>query len=214
MRMHTMIPNPLQSHLRRTLTQYCDGSPHLRSLIDSSELGRLLSGYDRANASAISLQRQYLGMARLGLYAATLGTIIGAVFLLPLEISANPVAKVIGGLIQNGTLVLSFFAIQWLIWKQLSVRWLDAREDAERLRREIFSTIVEANLLDPAVDRTSMAARLECFIKCYLDDQRFYFRKRGQQHARAFGQLTPLKVLAYVFAAVSILVGLASTLAY
>jgi hypothetical protein len=201
------------SYLHQSLAAHAASNPVLRRLIEGERLGRLLVDYDKYNAQAVRHRQRYTTFARLALYAATFGTLLGATFLLPIEQVAGPRMRFIGGALQSTALIVSFIAIQWLVWRRLLARWMDGREEAEGRRSEIFNALMRADVPGGADQNDALSARLECFVKCYVDDQLTYFRNRGRQHARAHRNLTPLKLLAYGFGAMSIVIGACTILA-
>jgi hypothetical protein len=208
-----MATPPEPSYLHQSLTAHAAENAPLKRLIEGPDLGPLLLDYDRYNAEAVRHRQRYTTTARVALYAATFGTLLGATFLLPIERIAGSHLRVVGGALQSTALIISFFAVQWLIWRRLLARWMDGREEAEGRRSEIFNVLMRADVPGVSDQNASLPARLDCFVKCYVEDQLKYFRNRGRQHARAHRNLTPLKLLAYGFGAMSLVIGACTILA-
>jgi hypothetical protein len=202
-----------RSDLRQALdlhfTQFPD-SP-MRAIIAAPDIQDRIVRFDEADAAALKSQRSYLSVGRAALWATMLGTVIGAIALLPIEeLMEGWQRNVIGGL-QAVALLCGFLAATFC---PPSDKWMLARATAEAARADVFRTIVRAG----AGPRELLGPALACFRDAHLDWQLAFFRKRSGELHRSLGRLALYRVTAYAlralvgFFAVLIVVNLAVTL--
>lgn len=176
----------------------------LRVIAASPDFAMSLDQYEAVNQSALDAQRNARRSGRTWLAAATLGTIIGAILLTPL----SGLPKALGAL-QSVALMVSLGALWWISRRKPVDRWMVTRADAERLRRQLFETLIEAPTpagADPAV---TLRQKLECFVAAHLDYRLASFRSSAVNDRRAASQTTPLKLTSYAILAIALVFGAA-----
>lgn len=176
----------------------------LRAVVASPDFAMSLEQYEAVNQSAMDAQRNARRSGRTWLAAATLGTIIGAILLTP--VSGLPKAL---GALQSVALVVSLGALWWISRRKPIDRWMITRADAERLRRQLFETLIEAPAPAGADPALTLTQKLECFVATHLDYRLAYFRSSAAYDRRAASQTTPLKLTSYVIFAIALLFGAA-----
>lgn len=157
----------------------------LKRVLERADLRKLSTRYQEADVSAKSLQARYKHIGRLGLYAATVATLVGAFFLLPLDSwLANPVRSSIQAL-QIVGLIVAFFAARFLAFAKPFNAWMQKRAEAEIARVELFNRIVHADEAAHGEEIPLLPLKLEYFRRYQLDVEQRYYRGRGKQHANA-----------------------------
>ena len=154
----------------------------LRRVLEQPELTQIVARFRAADAAAIAAQARYKRIGRTGLYAATLATLIGSVFLLPLEPWMTEVRGAASAL-QIISLVIAFLAARLLALTRPFNAWMNKRAEAEIARVELFNQIVRADEMSRTGELSLLSLKLEYFRRYQLDVQRRYYRGRGEQHA-------------------------------
>jgi hypothetical protein len=195
------------SDLRQALDMHLRDKPAdapVRALLAAPAVTEKLTEFGAADADAIRQQRAYRRLGRFALWCTTVGALLGALALLPLDRWMDGAPRKGTAALQALTLVLAVLAVVWGRWRRSLARWMGSRAAAEALRAEVFRRIIEAGAADQ-----KLAPALSCFRDAHLDWQRGFYRKRGDEHRRAAGAGTPYRIAAYLLTAVSILLGVA-----
>jgi hypothetical protein len=190
---------------RRQIERYVASLPAdapLRAIVAASPFTSVLAAYEAVNHSALAAQTHARRSGRTWLAAATLGTIIGAILLTPL----SGLPKALGAL-QTLALAVSLVALWWISRRKPVDRWMVTRAEAERLRRQLFETLIEAPTPAGADATTTLTQKLGCFVAAHLDYQRAFFESSAVKDRAAASQTTPLKLTSYAIFAVAMLFG-------
>jgi hypothetical protein len=202
-----------KSDLRQVLARHLQKFPKspIAAVIDSPDIQARLARFDAADHIAVKKQKSHLSIGRAALWATMLGTVAGAIALLPIEkhIVGWPRAVIEG--FQAVALLFGFLGSSFC---PSSHHWRAARATAEAARADVFRAIVRAG----AGARDLLVPALDCFKDAHLDRQLSFFRDRSTQFRRALFWLTPYRLVAYVLRglvvlfAVLVFVNLAQTL--
>lgn len=157
----------------------------LKRVLERADLMELNAKYQEADASAKKLQARYKRIGRLGLYAATLATLVGALFLFPFESLLVKPVRSTAQVLQVVGLVSAFFAARYLAFAKPFNAWMQKRAEAEIARVELFNRIVHADEALHGEEIPLLPLKLEYFRRYQLDVEQRYYRGRGQQHANA-----------------------------
>ena len=195
----TQYRNYQLEEIEKALAGLAEGTP-LRAIVAGPEVQRELADYAAADEHALKEQASYRFWGRLRLLATTLGVVVGAVLLLPLEIFVPGDARVglgkVLGHLKSVFPSIAFIAIVLAHWLKPLEEWMKSRADAEQLRGSIFETIMNA-----APDRVSPAAlatdKLELLMKAHINDQLGFFKKRMVQHQAAASSFSPIRLFSY-----------------
>jgi hypothetical protein len=158
---------------------------------------------------ALLAARAYRRLGRFALWCMTIGALVGAFALLPLDRWIGDLPRKAIGALQALALVLTVLALAWSNWRRSLGRWMRSRAKAEALRADVFRAVLQAGAADQ-----KLAPALACFRDAHLDWQLGYYRKRGGEHRRAAGAATPYRIAAYLLTAMSILLALAGLAAF
>jgi hypothetical protein len=204
--------SPPRSDQRNVLETHAKGSPVLAAWLAQSETIGALDRFDAAEDKAARRQKRYIATARRATIFSTVGAVMAAVVLLPLErlLGHQPPSWL--GLVQLLFVAMAFVSIWRIGLRKLLKRWMVARADAEERRADLFRALMRADL--PAISDADapLVAKLKAFEACHLAYQRGYYARRSTQLARASSNVAPMKLVGYVMitlsAAVSAIVGL------
>jgi uncharacterized membrane protein len=194
-------PSDLRLALDLHFKQYPD-SP-IQAVVASPDIKAKLADFDKADATALQEQRSYRRFGRFALWSMLIGTIIGAVALLPITISSELRSFLEAS--QGLAMMSTFVAVTWIWLRRPAGHWMQSRAAAEMIRGEVFRTLIEAG----AQAKDLLAPALYCFRDAHLKWQLGFYRKRGPEHRRAAGHLTPLRVAGYVLLFAALLCGFA-----
>lgn len=156
----------------------------LRRILLRPEVGSIVSDYIKADTSAGTAQQRYKAVGRLGLYTATVASVVGAAFLLPIETFLAPIRPFVSA-IQVSALCVAFLASRLLVKSKPFDSWMQQRGVAELARAALFDTVSKAQEPSSGDELPSLPLRLEYFRRYQLDVQRRYYRGRGAQHQAA-----------------------------
>jgi SMODS and SLOG-associating 2TM effector domain 3 len=159
----------------------------LRRILESADVENCIKQFEIADKQAIAAQRRYKRVGSLRLYSGVAATIIGAMFILPLETWTSGAISIPAAL-QYGCLATSIFAALHLARAQPFDAWMKARARAEIARIALFTHVMDG--VDPSPQQGELPAlplKLEYFRRYHLDVQRRFYAGRGAQHARAAG---------------------------
>lgn len=154
----------------------------LKRVLESEELKRLITQFHEADAAAKKAQTNYKWIGNWGLGAATIATIVGAVFLFPAESWLKDPVRTIVSVVQVSFLVIAFCAARWLAMKRPFNAWMQKRAQAEIARVDLFNRIVHADEVVQGDDIPLLPLKLEYFRRYQLDVQQRYYQVRGKQH--------------------------------
>jgi hypothetical protein len=166
---------------------YANGSAVLATALDSEELKRIVTGYERDDKRSIDAWNRFRKVAT-ALNASVLATaVIGALILVLglLEQKAPDFAKVAAVVLGGAGLVVGGYAsarLYELNSGDLAGYWLRSRAHAEKLRSEYFDRLVARVA---AADANTKEATLDIVIAHLLEDQLDYFSERGGRHEDA-----------------------------
>ena len=205
--MTTLKKSPLRRALETHVASLPPDAP-FGHLFTSAKIQEEIGTFDAADALAVAKQTSYRRVGSLALWATMIGALIGALALLPVSWPAGG-WRIAMEISQTLALVLSFAAIIWISWTQPVDRWMRARGEAEVIRARLFSMLMQGNV--PGADNKELLQqKLQCFVSAHLQNQLGYYRKRGAEHSRAAGTLTPFRVTGYLLTAIAVLIGLAA----
>jgi hypothetical protein len=182
----------------------------LHAVAGSREINTTIAQFEAADAEALAAQERYRKWGLRGLTATTCGVLIGALLLMPLDAWFNLQWRIAVGALQTLMLLITFGAALLILWLRPLDQWMSFRAEAERLRGEIFRTIL-ATSSPPSVDAKALALqKLELLKSAYIDDQLKYFRRRAREHRRYANQASPLRLFAYALIVLGAVLGSAS----
>lgn len=160
----------------------------LKRVLEHPDNAALMERFLAADREAIKKQARYLGWSRRAFWCRFLSIVCGTVALLDVaQLLPAGVASVGLGL------QYAFIAGALIVSLMLSVRepfehWMQARAEAENARLDLFGKITSATEPAQAGELPLLPLQLEYFRRYMLDAQRRYYRKRGEEHARAAGK--------------------------
>ncbi len=154
----------------------------LRRVLERDDIKRIMSRFDAADGAAIAAQAHYKRIGRLGLYAATVATVTGALFLLPIEPWLHGLPAAIASIVQVLGLVVAFLSSRYLIVAKPFDAWMKNRAAAEIARVELFDTVSKASETSRTGEIPLLPLALEYFRRYQLDVQRRYYSGRAAQH--------------------------------
>jgi hypothetical protein len=189
----------LRQALQLHLAKLAPDAP-VRGAIAAPDVEDRIAKFDAADAIALREQSAYRRLGRFGLWAMLTGAIAGALVLLPLETMVPSRTRYAIEALQGVALIVTFVAIGWISVRKSVGQWMKARALAEGMRADVFRAVMRSGVSVPEL----LPAALDCFKDAHLDWQLGYFRKRGRQHARAAGNLAPLRVLGYLLSALAL----------
>lgn len=161
-----------------------EASP-LRRILESPSIGDIVSRFRTADADAVAAQARYKRIGRLGLYAATTATVLGALFLLPVEAFETSQTHSVISLVQISALMTAFIASRWLSVAKTFDLWMKKRAEAEIARVQLFDSVARSQERVNPGEIPLLPLKLEYFRRYQLDVQRRYYRGRGTQHEAA-----------------------------
>ncbi len=157
----------------------------LKRVLERTELQQVMLRFRTADAAATAAQARYKRMGRTGLYAATIATLVGALFLLPIDAWLMGPAGAVASTAQILALLTAFFAARLLAFAKPFDAWMKQRAEAEIARVGLFDAIAQAKEDNGAAELPVQPLMLAYFRRYQLDVQRRYYRGRGGQHAAA-----------------------------
>lgn len=157
----------------------------LKRVLERAELKDIVARYRTADAAAVVAQRRYKRIGRLGLYATTIATLVGAFFLLPTEPWLRGTPAAIASTVQVLALVVAFLASRLLAVGSPFDAWMKKRAEAEIARIALFEEVGKADEAAREGELDLLPLKLEYFRRYQLEVQRRYYRGRGAQHRAA-----------------------------
>ena len=183
----------------------------LRAIVRGEDVQAKLAAYEYADRKAVAEQTRFRFWGGVGLSATTFGVMVGALLLLPLDSwLSGQWRSVISGL-QTLALVVMIGAAMLTGWLQPQQHWMLSRSAAERLRNEIFQSVLSGGA--PAVNGIALSQqKLDLLMSAHLLDQLRFFQKRSREHERAAGDFTPLRLVGYLLIGCAIVLGVIASL--
>lgn len=178
----------------------------LRRVLMRPEIGTIMQHYTASDRAAVAAQARYKRIGRLGLYAATVATVVGAAFLLPIESLVSAVRPYVSA-VQITALVVAFLASRWLVSAKPFDTWMKQRGTAEIARASLFDTVARAQEPLAPGELALLPLKLEYFRRYQLDVQRRYYRGRGAQHQAAVWRNNKWLTASFVTTAAAVVVG-------
>lgn len=157
----------------------------LKRVLERAELKDIVARYRTADAAAVVAQRRYKRIGRLGLYATTVATLVGAFFLLPIEPWLRGAPAAMASTVQVLALVVAFLASRLLAVGSPFDAWMKKRAEAEIARIALFEEVGRANETAREGELDLLPLKLEYFRRYQLEVQRRYYHGRGAQHRAA-----------------------------
>lgn len=181
----------------------------LKRILTRPDIEAIKEAFSASDQNAVRARDHYKRVGRLGLYAGTLATIAGAIFLLPVDggTGLTPVS-----VLQVAALLLAFLASRWLALMKPFNSWMEQRAQAEIARAELFDTVMQAQ--EPVRDGElpTLPLQLEYFRRYQLDVQRRYYDGRQAEHRSAAWRSNHLLTFSAVLTGITILIGVAIAL--
>ncbi len=155
----------------------------LKRVLERGEIEAIIKRFRAADTKAIAAQTRYKRIGRLGLYAATMAAVVGALFLLPIEPWLKDPAGSAASAVQISGLVVAFLASRFLIIAKPFDAWMKNRAEAEIARVALFDAVADASEPAREGEIALLPLALEYFRRYQLDVERRYYGGRGRQHA-------------------------------
>jgi hypothetical protein len=180
----------------------------LKRLLEQAEFQQIMSRFRAADAAAVAAQTRYKRIGRTGLYAGTLATLLGALFLLPVEPWLDGRPSSIVSVLQTACLIIAFIASRTLAVSKPFDNWMKQRAVAEIARIELFDRVAGAEETPQDGELALLPLKLEYFRRYQLDVQRRYYRGRGTQHRQGVRRNNTWLTASLALTVVSVLLGL------
>jgi len=190
----------------RSLATFPPGSA-IQAIARGPDVEARLAQFEAADQTAIRNQARFRRSGRTALWATTIGTLIGALLLLPLDTWIAGFPRGVVAMLQTVALITTFIAIQWIGWRKPVDAWMTSRAEAERQRAEIFQAVIAAPNPAPGDGQGLPAAKLKLLTDAYIDEQLGYYDAAAQKHARAARRMTPFKLAGYLLTALAFALG-------
>jgi hypothetical protein len=181
---------------------------NLRRVLECPDLQQIVAEFRKADAAAVAAQRRYKSIGRTSLYAATTATLVGSLFLLPLDPWLAGWTRGVASIVQIGGLLTAFFAARLLAYAKPFNAWMNKRAESEIARIELFNRIAHTDEASQGDELPLLPLKLEYFRRYQLDVQRRYYRGRGEQHAAALWRNNWWLTASLVITIVSVLLAL------
>lgn len=198
---------------RAAIAKFIAGQPAdapIRAIVASEAVQKTLTAFEVADDAALAAQARYRCWGRRGLRATTLGIIIGALLLLPLDQWFDGKPRLIVGGLQTLALVFTFAAILLIRWLKPLDQWLTHRAGAEQWRGRLFSAIVNA----PAPAGTTAAVltlqKLDLLTAAHINDQLQFLDDRAGAHRKVASLFSPIRIAGYLLILCAAVLGLAA----
>lgn len=179
----------------------------LKRVLERDEIKHIIDRFRAADSKAVTAQARYKRVGRLGLYAATIATITGALFLLPFEPWLHGLPAEIASIVQVVGLIVAFVASRYLASAGPFDAWMKNRAEAEIARVGLFDAVTEANEPLREGEIALLPLALEYFRRYQLDMQRRYYKGRAAQHQSANWRNNQWLRAGMIFTAASVILG-------
>lgn len=179
----------------------------LKRVLERDEIKHIIDRFRAADTKAIEAQARYKHIGRLGLYAATLATITGALFLLPIDTWVRGLPAEIASIVQVLGLAVAFLASRYLVSAKPFDAWMKNRAEAEIARVALFDVVVDATEPARAGEIPLLPLALEYFRRYQLDMQRRYYKGSAARHQSASWRNNQWLRAGLAFTAASLVLG-------
>lgn len=193
-----------EAHARSMPTQ----AGALKRVLEGPELQQIIQQFRVTDTAAIAAQARYKRIGRISLYAGTIATVVGALFLLPLGDWLKGSLALAGSALQIGSMLVAFLASRILLVTKPFDAWMKQRAEAEIARIELFDRITRTELAHKGDELPLLPLKLEYFRRYQLDVQQRYYRGRGTEHAGAMRRNNAWLKLSFALTIISVLLGL------
>ena len=95
-------------------------------------------------------------------------------------------------------------AVIWLWLRKPAGYWMEFRAEAETIRAEVFRAII-----DIGAAKGLLAQALDCFGDAHLRWQSKFYKRRGPEHDKAAGHMTPVRIVGYLLLLAALVLGFA-----
>jgi hypothetical protein len=173
----------------------------IRAIVNGPGVRQRIREFKRADRDALAHQHSYRNTYVFRLWMTTIGTVIGALLLLLLDLRLlDPwtSGKLRVFLISSQTLAVAMILVAlFMVFRKKTVdNWFRRRADAERLRGNIFETIVDAvSTSEARADLTRQT--LELVEQAYAKDQLKYLQEAASRHQKALRRRRWPRLCAY-----------------
>lgn len=157
----------------------------LKRVLQRNELKQIVQRFRSADLAALRAQARYKRIGRLALYSTSIATVIGALFVLPIEALLKGFPAGLASVAQVSALMIAFLASRLLAVSAPFDVWMKRRAEAEIARIDLFDTIARAEEPVQQDELPLLPLKLEYFRRYQLDVQRRYYHGRGAQHKAA-----------------------------
>ena len=191
--------------------------PLLR-VLETKRVAKVANDYEREDRKAGIAQKWYLRLSRISIWFSALGVSLAgflAVFL-PREWIVMPLM----GFAEFWVIILVLFLVAiatsasvWIRSRKLYRAWVEARGNAENLRKELFEVTTRTEAAEINGEIPALLLKLEYFRRYQLDVQKDYFKSKSQSFsalARRSGLWDAIRTIVYfVLPAILIAIALA-----
>ncbi|MGH1352873.1 MAG: hypothetical protein ACRBBN_19020 [Methyloligellaceae bacterium] len=173
-------------------------------ILESDELNEIIGHYDEADAEAVAEQERYKWYSKLAAVTSFLSVGIGSLLLLLYVIEEmRPFTQYIA-VLQFVLLVISFGASLYVSRKEQFEIWMRKRAEAETARLGLFNSVMQRQETAKDGELPLLPLKLEYFRRFQLDIQLYYYKTRGEQHARAIRGMNWLRILALMLVSLAV----------
>lgn len=159
----------------------------LKRILLFAEHKKTQESFRAHDALANVAQARYKAAGRRALRATLVGSLLGAVFLLPALQSIPPNLRASGTVVEYLLLAAAFLAARYLAVARPFPKWMEQRARAELARIRLFDEVIDAHEEPRDGELPLLPLQLEYFLRYQLEVQRRYYEGRGNQHQRAAG---------------------------
>lgn len=179
----------------------------LKRVLQRDEIKNIVERFRRADRAALRAQARYKRIGHLSLYSAALATVVGALFVMPLESWLTDLPASIASGLQILALATAFLTSRILAVSSPFATWMRMRAEAELARVELFDTLAKAEEPVREGELPLLPLKLEYFRRYQLDVQRRYYSGRGAAHKKAAWRNNRWLTTSMLFTVAAVLVG-------
>jgi hypothetical protein len=160
----------------------------LKRILTRPEIAAIMERFSTADRAAIRAQKNYLTWTKLAFMCRFLSIACGTAALLDIaEILPEGIASL--GLGLQYTFIAGALIIGLVLgFRQPFEVWMGKRAAAENERLDLFNKVTSTEEPPQTGELPVLPLQLEYFRRYLLDEQRRYYRGRGDEHARAAGK--------------------------
>lgn len=175
-----------------------DAAGPLRRVLERADVRGIMEEFGRDDARATAAQKTYKRVAHAGLCLATFATVVGSLFLLPVEEWFGSSSRIIGLVLQFSALAGAVAASRFLYWRKPFDTWMKARGKAEIARIGLFNTLIGAEEPQTGNEIALLPLKLEYFRRYQLGVQCRYYSGQGEKHQKSAGATRVWKFMSIV----------------